>query len=224
MKINTISLILLMFLTFSTVNFTSQKDKRVIYLPNPAYDGGISVERSLKERRSVRRYSEEKISTADISQILWSAQGITDKTRGLRTAPSAGALYPLEIYLIAGEVEGVPKGIYKYSPHDHSIKMTIEGDRRQKLLTCCQPFVRKAPVIVVITGVYSRTASKYGKRADQYVHIEAGAAGQNIYLQSESLGIGTVFVGAFIDSRLRSILSLPENESPLGIMPLGRKR
>lgn len=224
MKVNTISLIFLIFLTFSIVNFASQIDKKVIDLPNPAYDGGISVERALKERRSVRKYSKEEISVTEISQILWSAQGITKKIGGLRTAPSAGALYPLEIYLIAGEVEGIPKGIYKYSPQSHSIKMTQEGDNRQKLLTCCQPFVRKAPAIIVIAGVYERTALKYGKRARQYVHIEAGAAGQNIYLQSESLGIGTVFVGAFIDSRLKSLLSLPEDEYPLGVMPLGRKR
>lgn len=222
MKINIISLILLIS-SISIFSFASQMDNGVVYLPKPTYEGNTSIERALKERRSHRKYSDTSLSLEEISQILWSAQGVSEGGRRLRTAPSAGALYPLEIYLIAGKVEGIPKGIYKYSPLTHSIKISQEGDQRQKLLTCCQPFVRKAPAIIAITGVYDRTAAKYGKRSKQYVHIEAGAAGQNIYLQCESLGIGTTFVGAFIDSRLRSILSLPGDEHPLGIMPLGKR-
>ncbi len=222
MKINIISLILLIS-GLPLFTFASQMDNGIVHLPKPAYDGNLSVERALKERRSHRKYS-GLLSLEEVSQVLWSAQGTTDSGRKRRTAPSAGALYPLEIYLIVGEVEGIPKGIYKYSPTNHSIKISQEGDKRQKLLTCCQPFVRKAPAIIVITGVYERTAAKYGNRAEQYVYIEAGAAGQNIYLQCEALGIGTTFVGAFIDSRLRSILALPEEEHPLGIMPLGKRR
>lgn len=221
MKINIISLIFYVT-ALSIFTFASQVDSGVVYLPEPLYEGTTSIEKALKMRRSHRNYSEKEISLEEISQILWSAQGISHRERNTRTVPSAGALYPLEIYLIAGEVKGVPEGIYKYSSINHSIKLSQEGDSRQKLLTCCQSFVRKAPAIIVITGVYSRTATKYGKRAKQYVYIEAGAAGQNIYLQCQSLGIGTVYVGAFIDNRLSSILSLPEGEHPLGVMPLGK--
>ncbi len=222
MKINIITLILC-FSTLSLISHSAQMDNGVISLPSPRYQGSTSIEKAINERRSIRKYSEEDISLDEISQILWSAQGITHRGRGLRTAPSAGALYPLEIYLVAGEIEGIPKGIYRYSPATHSIKISQEGDKRKKFFTCCQPFVGKAPAIIVITGVYERTASKYGKRAEQYIYIEAGAVGQNIYLQCEALGIGTTFVGAFIDSRLGSILSLPEGEAPLGVMPLGKR-
>ncbi len=218
----TIITLILCFSTLSLISLTAQMDNGVIYLPEPRYQGSTSVEEALRERRSLRKYSGENISLEEISQILWSAQGITHRGRGLRTAPSAGALYPLEIYLVAGEVEGIPSGVYRYSPATHSIKISQEGDKRKQFFTCCQPFVGKAPAIIVITGVYERTAVKYGKRAEQYIYIEAGAAGQNIYLQCEALGIGTTFVGAFIDSRLRSILSLPKGEEPLGVMPLGK--
>lgn len=222
MKVNIITLILC-FTTLSLSSLSAQMDNGVISLPGPRYQGETSIEKAMRERRSTRKFSKEEISLEEISQILWSAQGITHRSRGLRTAPSAGALYPLEIYLVAGEVEGIPKGIYRYSPATHSIKIKEEGDKRKKFFTCCQPFVGKAPAIIVITGVHERTAVKYGKRADQYIYIESGAVGQNIYLQCEALGMGTTFVGAFIDSRLSSILSLPEGEQPLGVMPLGKK-
>jgi SagB-type dehydrogenase family enzyme len=215
---------------------TSQE--RVMKLPNPAFDGKISVEKALKARTSVREYSNAPLTLSEISQILWAAQGITEVIEkqpptwrgmkwmgGHRTAPSAGALYPLELYLLAGNVDGLPASVYKYIPVSHSIETVMEGDKRVELSKAAlgQVCIQRGMAVIVIAAVYERTAFKYGERARQYVHMEVGAAGQNIYLQSGSLGLGTVFVGAFKDEEVRSVLRLPADEFPLAIMPLGRK-
>ena len=201
-----------------------QADSSSLALPTPGYDGGISVEQALLERRSVREYGPEPLSLSEITQLLWAAQGITHPG-GLRTAPSAGALYPLEVYLLAGNVTDLPAGIYHYHPQDHELILIAEGDQRQALCQAAlsQNSVQDAAAVIVIAAVYERTTVKYGQRGIRYVHMEVGHAAQNIYLQAESLGLGTVFIGAFEDDEVNRVLHMSEDEQPLGLMPVGRK-
>lgn len=194
-----------------------------VKLPTPAYDGEVSVERTLAKRRSIRSYRNESLTLGEISQLLWSAQGITDP-RGLRTAPSAGALYPLELYVIAGNVKDLDKGVYKYDPREHKIVKVLDGDKREELARAAlgQSWVKEGAIDLVVATVYERTTWKYGERGRRYVHMEAGHAAQNLYLQCVSLGLGMVVVGAFYDDMVRECLNLPENEDPLYIIPVGR--
>jgi len=191
-------------------------------LPEPKLSSKTSVEEALSERRSIREYGKDSLSLEEISQLLWAAQGITVRWGG-RTAPSAGALYPLEIYVVAGEVRELEPGLYHYDPGKHSITRKVDGDLRQKLTQAAlhQDEIARAPATFVITAVYERTMKKYRERGIQYVHMEVGATGENIYLQAETLGLGTVFIGAFEDEKVKRALGV--KEEPLGIMPVGKK-
>lgn len=199
----------------------------VVPLPDPVYESklGMSLERAILERRSVRDYTGDPLTLEEVGQLLWAAQGITEPERGFRTAPSAGATYPLEVYLIAGQVEGLSPGVYHYRPHTHDLERVAEGDRRQELFTAAlqQTPVRDAAVNLVFSAVYQRTTQRYGERGIKYVHMEVGHAAQNVYLQAVSLGLGAVVIGAFDDEGVRRALNLPLEESPLYIMPVGRR-
>ena len=196
----------------------------IIQLPTPRFDSETSVEKALLQRRSVRSYKKDPLTVSDISQILWAAQGITEKTYGLRTAPSAGALYPLELYLVAANVDELKPGVYKYKPQDHTIKRISDGNKRINVSNSAlkQDAIENSSAIVIIAAIYERTKVKYGNRSERYVHIEVGHVGQNIYLQAVSLGIGTVMIGAFKDEALKKVLGFAEDEYPLAIMPLGK--
>ena len=188
-----------------------------IVLPSPELKSNISLEEALSKRRSVRNFSSKELSLDQISQILWAAQGITQKSSGYRTAPSAGALYPLEIFLLKSD------GLFHYVPDGHKIIKLSSDDLRPELLSgvLFQKFVTEAPVSIVITAVYERTTVKYGERGIRYAHLEAGHACQNILLQATSLGLGAVPVGAFDDSYLQDVMNIPENYIPLYIIPIG---
>jgi SagB-type dehydrogenase family enzyme len=194
-----------------------------IKLPAPDYRGNTSVEEALSKRRSVRFYSGEDLSIEEVSQLLWAAQGITGPGR---TAPSAGALYPLELYLVVGDVDGLDKGVYQYRPVEHELEKAVTGDLRVELSKAAvgqnQEHVRDAAVDLVFTAVYERTTGKYGERGIRYVHMEAGHAAQNVYLQAVSLELGTVVIGAFIDDKVKELVNAEEQEEPLYIMPVGR--
>jgi SagB-type dehydrogenase family enzyme len=194
-------------------------------LPSPALKGKLSVEEALARRRSVREYRKDALSLAEASQLLWAAQGVTERREGFRTAPSAGATYPLEVYLVAGNVSGLAPGLYRYDPGRHCLIRAIAEDIRSKLSEAAlgQPWVRQAPATIAIAAVYARTASRYGSRARRYIDMEVGHAGQSIYLQAESLGLGTVAVGAFDDGGVKRVLGLPKEEEPLYLMPVGKK-
>ena len=196
-----------------------------IALPEPRLEGEVPVERALALRRSVRSFAPEPLSLNAVSQILWAAQGISDPA-GLRTAPSAGALYPLEVYLVAGDVTGVPPGLYRYEPRQHRLVLASEGDPRTGIVDAAlhQQWIADAPAIVVLAAVYERSAGKYRERAERYVHMEVGHAAQNAYLQATALGLGTTMVGAFRDAELARVLGLPEDEKPLGLLPVGKPR
>ncbi|MCK4398202.1 MAG: SagB/ThcOx family dehydrogenase [Methanophagales archaeon] len=195
-----------------------------IKLPEPSYTGNTSVEVALSQRRSIRNYSGENLTLDEVSQLLWAAQGITAPWGG-RTAPSAGGLYPLELYVVVGDVEGIDKGVYKYSREEHELEKVKEGDIRAELADAAvgQECIRDAAIDIVFTAVYERTTRKYGERGIRYVHMEAGHAAQNVYLQAVSLDLGTVVIGAFIDDRVKELVNAGEQEKTLYIMPVGRK-
>lgn len=194
-------------------------------LPEPKFDGKLPVEGALQKRRSIREYREDPLTLEEISQLLWACQGVT-APEGRRTAPSAGALYPLEISLVVGRVEGLQKGIYKYRPRPHELAKMANEDQRAPLASAAlnQEFVRNGAVVLVIAAVYDRTAKQYGSRGARYVHMEAGAAAENVCIQAVSLGLGTVTVAAFNDREVKRTLGLPSDEEPLYLMPIGRTK
>lgn len=198
-------------------------DSITIALPEPQYDSDVCVEETLLQRRSIRDYIDEALTLPELAQILWAAQGVTDP-RGFRTAPSAGATYPLEVYAVVGDVEGIANGIYRYKPHQHELIKVVDGDKREVLVQAAldQQFIAQAPANLVITAIYERTTQRYGDRGIRYIHMEAGHATQNIYLQAVALKLGTVVVGAFSDNPVKEILELADNETPLYIIPVGR--
>jgi SagB-type dehydrogenase family enzyme len=183
----------------------------------------MSVEQALHQRRSIREYKQdEPLTLEEVSQLLWAAQGVTSAD-GLRTAPSAGALFPLEVYVVAGNVRTLQPGFYHYQSREHAIVRLTEGDKRRELCGAAldQDQLRDAPAIIVFSAVYERTMKKYLDRGKQYVHFEIGHAAQNVFLQAEALGLGTVPVGAFNDEEVKRVLGL--SEVPLYLMPVGRK-
>ncbi|KPK25391.1 MAG: hypothetical protein AMJ61_12145 [Desulfobacterales bacterium SG8_35_2] len=198
---------------------------KVITLPKPDTEGTVPLESTLQKRRSVRYYKDSSISIKLISQLLWSAQGITNQ-QGFRTAPSAGALYPLELYITAINVDGLETGIYKYSTADHTLMLTSQGDYSQKLLKAAlwQDAISQAPAVFVISGVEKKTTSKYGNRGVRYIYIEAGHAAQNLCLQAEALGLGSVTIGAFTDHEVARILQMQKGEAPIYIIPVGQAK
>lgn len=194
-----------------------------VKLPDPRLKGSISLEEAIFKRRSVRDYSGKPLMLEQVSQLLWSAQGITGKA-GERTAPSAGALYPLEVYLIAGDVVSLSPGVYIYHPGRHELIKVSTKDIRGELAAAAlgQGCVKEGAVSIVIAAVYERTTGKYGDRGVRYVHMEAGHAAQNIYLQATALDLGAVVIGAFYDDKVKEILGLSGEERPLYIMPVGK--
>jgi SagB-type dehydrogenase family enzyme len=183
-----------------------------------------SLEELLRERRSVRDYADAPLTQDEVLKLLWAGQGIT-RVWGGRTAPSAGALYPLEIYLVAGDVENLSPGVYKYKPTQNTLSIVKDGDVRASLAATAlgQNCVKKGAIDIVIAAVYERTTRKYGSRGQRYVHIEVGHAAQNICLQATALGLGLAAVGAFDDARVKNILGMSQDEMPLYVMPVGRR-
>jgi SagB-type dehydrogenase family enzyme len=203
------------------------QEKQVIKLPAPAHQGSMSVEEALNKRRTVRRFASRSLTLRQVSQLLWGADGVSDP-RGLRTAPSAGATYPLELYLVVGErgVTELPAGVYRYLPQPHALEPTpAKGDLRAPVarVSLHQTWMAEAPVMVVFAAEYSRCMARYGNRGVQYTHMEVGHVGQNLFLQAETLGLACGIVGAFEDRGLSQALKLPAAHEPLLVMPVGYK-
>lgn len=196
-----------------------------IKLLPPQLKGKLSLEEAIAKRRSVREYSTEPLTLFQLGQILWSAQGVTGAGK-LRAAPSAGATYPLEVFVFVGNetVDELQAGIYHYQVDSHSLSLHRSGDSRQGLTTAAleQEFIANAPVDIVICALYPRTSYRYGRRGERYVHMEVGHVGENIHLQALALGLTTVEVGAFDDEEVRKVLGLEEQIRPLYIMPIGK--
>jgi SagB-type dehydrogenase family enzyme len=199
--------------------------EETVALPPPGPPGRITVEEALEKRRSVREYTDDPVSLGAASRLLWAAQGITGDD-GERTAPSAGALYPIELYLAAGNVEDLSPGLYKYRPATHALSRLGGRDLRKELAFAAlgQDWVGDGAAVIVVAAVYERTTRKYGDRGVRYVHMEVGHVAQNIYLQAAALGLGTTLVGAFHDDDVARVLGLPDAEVPLAILPIGRWR
>jgi len=199
-----------------------------VYLPPPNQKGGMSLEEAIARRRSIRRFTPQPISQSQLSQILWAAQGTTDDSWKYRAVPSAGATYPLEIFVVCGSncIEEIDDGVYHYNPDSHSLTRHHKGDMRLELAGAAldQEFIYEAPVDIVICAVYERTAMRYGARGERYVHMEVGHAGQNIYLEAAALGLATVAIGAFYDEQVREVLRLDKQYKPLYIMPVGKPK
>jgi SagB-type dehydrogenase family enzyme len=196
----------------------------LVLLPKPGETGPLSVEEAIARRRSIREFKDASVLLAEVSQLLWAAQGVTGK-HGYRAAPSAGAKFPMEIFVVAGNVDDLPQGVYHYVPKTHALELVRRGDVRAELCdeALSQEWLEEAALDIVIGGVYSRTMEKYGERGIRYVHIEVGAVAENVYLQAVSLGLGTTFVGAFTDGAVRELLRM-EGAQPFGIMPVGVPR
>ena len=198
------------------------KKPRTISLSLPDITGTKTLEQVLAGRRSQRNFSKSPLKIKQISQLLWAAQGVSG-SRGLRTAPSAGALYPLEIYVVVGAGDDLAEGIYHYLPHSHALRQTQSGDLRKELCEAAlsQAAVENAPATFLITGIFERTTKKYGQRGLTYVFMEAGHAAQNLLLQAEALGLGAVPIGAFSTKKISQLLDLSAEEQPLYLIPVG---
>jgi SagB-type dehydrogenase family enzyme len=204
-----------------------------VMLPAPRLSSDVSVEEALAKRRSVRAYEDSALALAEVSQLLWSAYGLTRPIEGapaflrggLRTAPSAGALYPLEIYLVAKRVEGLEAGIYLYDSQAHRLSLLDPGDRWGDLAAAAfnQPHFETAAAAIVYSAVFERTTGTYGSRGrERYVCMDLGHSAENVYLQAAALGIGTCAIGAFNDLALKQVVGMTKAEEPLYIMPIGK--
>jgi SagB-type dehydrogenase family enzyme len=211
----------------------SMEDDSVIVLPAPQLRGELSVEEALHARRSVREYADSALTLAEVSQVLWAAYGVTMPIPdgpgflrgGLKTAPSAGALYPLEVYVVAGHVGGLDAGVYRYKPEAHELHKVVRGDVRDELCRAAwgQDMVKRAPASIVYSAVFERTTGKYGTRGrERYVCMDLGHSAENVYLQCAALGLSTCAIGAFDDAAVKRVVGMPDAEEPLYIMPVGR--
>lgn len=199
-------------------NGRSVSKMEILNLPAPRLKGNVSLEETILKRRSVRNFSGTELTIEEISQLVWAGQGVTESSGRYRASPSGGATYPMELYVMNKD------GLYRYEPDGHKLKLTRAGDLRSSLSRAAlgQPFIAQAPVDIIITADYQRTTRRYGKRGIRYVHIEVGHVAENIQLQAVSLGLGSVSVGAFTsDEEVKRVLSLPEEEVPLYIIPVG---
>ncbi len=188
-----------------------------IDLPAAAGTSGVSIEESIWRRRSVRNFRPELLDQGIVSQLLWAAQGITEPAYGLRSAPSAGATYPLEIFI------ATQQHLARYLPEGHRIVVLHHRDIRGPLAEACldQECVKEAPVVFIFVADIARTAGRYGDRAGRYVDIEVGCASENLMLQAAALGLGSVPVGAFHDDEVHEVLELPKSWMPLLVVPVG---
>ncbi|MFP4385195.1 MAG: SagB/ThcOx family dehydrogenase [Spirochaetia bacterium] len=208
-----------------SLSINAQGDVDMIDLSKPRIKGEMSLEEVLYSRHSVRSYQDRAISLKELGQILWAGKGVNvDGVSGpTRTAPSAGGLYPQELYVAAGKVKGIESGIYSYHSDRHALELMQKGDFRRDLAEAAlmQTFIAEAPASIIIAGVYERSTAKYGKRGEtRYVHMDAAHSAQNVFLQVTASGLATVTVGAFNDEMVHQIIG-SGRAIPLYIMPVG---
>lgn len=201
---------------------------RTVSLPTPNEVGDRSVEEAVTARRSRREYGERALSRRELGQLLWAAQGVTDRASGHRAAPSAGALYPLELYVVIGTsgVVDLESGVYRYRPTTHELARGKAGEFQSELRAAAldQRAVEEAAVDIVVCAVDERMTGTYGERGRRrYVPMEAGHVGENLYLQAESLALSTVAIGAFDDDRVRAVVGAPSGQRPLYVFPVGAR-
>lgn len=210
-----------------TTNFNTSMDIQpgtTFDLPQPVTDGQMSLEEALTLRRSVRSYTDEPLTVSEVSQLLWAAQGVTNE-RGFRTAPSAGATFPLEMFLVVNNVDGLEKGLYHYHPDGHQLDFIRGGDLAEPLYeaSLSQSMILEGGIVLVFGAVFERTTERYGERGKRYVHNEIGHASQNVHLQAEALDLGTVVIGAYNDDEVEETLGLGDQYRVLYLMPVGKQ-
>jgi len=201
---------------------------KAMKLQPPQTNGQIALEACIKGRRTVRSFSPDPLTGQQFAQLLWAAQGITDDGGIKRAAPSAGALYPLDLYAVLGDagVEGFQAGVYHYNPGPHAVSLIAKGDLRGEIArhSLSQMWMASPPLTLVITAAYDRITPKYGRRGIRYAMIEAGHVGQNLFLQAQALGLSAGIVGAFKDQAIIQTLHIPPSQEPLLIMPVGHQK
>jgi len=209
---------------FSQVLKKPRVGQKTFSLPPAALDGKISLEKAMQKRRTVRELGRGRISLNQISQILWAAQGITN-SEGFRTSPSAGALFPLEVRIVNGNVQGIPAGTFRYSPEKNELVQESDTDIRRELAIAAldQAWINENSVLVVISAVVARCSIKYGERGLRYCFLEAGHAAQNILLQAAAMDLETGLVGAFDDSLVQKLINMETGEQPIYLIPIGAK-
>ena len=201
------------------------EESLIIHLPPPPRRDASLLESLIFRRRSRRSFSSRPVSREALSLLLWAVQGVTSP-EGFRTAPSAGALYPLEVFIICGPLPEFPAGVYHYRPETHTLARQASGDCRAELARAAwdQDFIAVAPVTFLIAADFRRTTAKYGRRGVQYVFLEAGHAAQNLYLAVERWGLGTVAVGAFREDTVRRLAGMNTEWTPIYLLPVGYPR
>jgi SagB-type dehydrogenase family enzyme len=204
----------------------SQKEYKMD-LPNAQTDGTVSLEKTIKIRRTIRSFTSQQLTLEQFSQLLWAAYGITEDRGYKRAAASGGACYPMDIYALVGEegIKGMAAGIYHYEPMGHRVSLILEGDLREEMARASlgQMWMATPPLSLVVCAEYARITSRYGDRGVRYAIIEAGHVGQNIFLQAEAMGLGAGIVGAFRDEAVIQVMGTPPSHEPLLIMPVGHK-
>jgi len=227
MKIMKIRLSLVIALGLTLAHFTAGFGAEAIKLPAPVLKGALTVEEALQNRRSTRKFGNRSLELAQVSQLLWAADGV-NHPQGKRTAPAARAAYAIDLYVVVGErgVTNLAPGIYRYVAADQALELVAPGEYRPAVAKACnsQAWIPEAPAIVVITGDYARCAVKNGDKAQMYTHMESGFVAQNLFLQAGALGLGAGIVGGFNDQALAQTLKLPQNDVPLLVMPVGYKQ
>lgn len=202
---------------------TDQIPGTMISLPQPITDGHVSLEKSMSLRRSVRTYKNQPLSIQELSQLLWAGQGVTNE-RGFRTAPSAGATFPIELFVVVNNVQGLKKGIYHYIIGEHKLKLVdvrqVEKELARAALS--QSMISDGGVVIILTAIFERTTQRYGERGIRYIHNEIGHVSQNIHLQVAALNLGTVVIGAYRDEEVEAILNLGNEIRVLYMMPIGK--
>jgi SagB-type dehydrogenase family enzyme len=200
-----------------------QESGKAFSLPAPDTEGGITLGKALSLRRSIRRYEAEPLSITELSQLLWSGQGVTNE-RGFRTAPSAGATFPLDLYVVINNVNGLAKGLYQYLHNSHELRMLNKTIDVESLSRAClgQRMITDAGAVIIFGAIFERTTARYGDRGERYVHNEVGHASQNIHLMAASLNLGTVVIGAYRDNEVEELLTLGEEVKVLYLMPIGK--
>ena len=199
-----------------------KKKKKVTNLPEPNLQSNFSLEQALKQRRSRRDFSDNPISLNQLSQVLWAAYGIT-KEPIYKTAPSAGAIYPMTIYVSTCKVKNMENGFYRYIPETHSLKLIDDNNYKKIIykLGYRQNCLKNPAFTILMAANFNKIENRYGNKAKRYTFMEAGHISQNIYLQVESLGLGTVAVGAFNEASMNKNLPVKAEENIIYIMPIG---
>lgn len=221
-----VGLVVLAMAALALSDSSNSEGSGVVKLPSPRTDGGISVEKALSERRSIRSFKNESLTIDEVSQLLWAAQGVTDD-KGHRTSPSAMASYPLEVYLLAGNVTGLPAGAYHYSPQGHNLTAISLGNKINELFNSTmggrEDWRVGSPAVFIVTGVFDRVNKVPGQDLSRFVYVEAGTASENLLLEVVSLGLGATYTAGFDENKTREYLELADGEDPIAVIPVGRK-